>query len=168
MRIALTLVVLAFIVMPRVSAAPINNPTEPAPEVQALPEQSKQTDRNANVEEEQKPVEPERPPEKVVEQKIPTGGKYDLLKAAGIPERDWSHVDYIISSESSWRHQVWNMDGSGAYGLCQSLPASKMASAGEDYMTNPVTQLRWCHEYAASRYGGWDKAEQFWRTYSWW
>ncbi len=35
-----------------------------------------------------------------------------------------------------------------------------MASAGSDYMTNPVTQLKWCHEYAQG-YGGWHKAAAF-------
>ena len=71
----------------------------------------------------------------------PPSTKYNLMRAAGIPESDWMSVDYIIEHESSWQHNVWNKDGSGAYGLCQSLPATKMASAGDDYMTNPVTPL---------------------------
>ena len=93
----------------------------------------------------------------------PPSTKYDLMRAAGIPESDWISVDYIIEHESSWRHNVWNKGGSGAYGLCQSLPATKMASAGDDYMTNPVTQLRWCHNYAISRYGSWQAAAAFWK-----
>ena len=101
--------------------------------------------------------------------------KYDLMRTAGIPESDWASADYIIERESSWRHDAWNKEGSGAYGLCQSLPANKMASAGVDYMTNPITQLRWCHQYAISRYGSWQAAVTFWkrtdpRPYSghWW
>lgn len=92
----------------------------------------------------------------------------DLMRAAGIPESDWYAVDYIISKESGWNHLVWNGTGSGAYGLCQSLPATKMASAGADYMTNPVTQLRWCHNYAIERYGGWGSAYNFWVANAWW
>ena len=43
--------------------------------------------------------------------------------------------------ESGWQ-MVWNYQGSGAYGIAQALPASKMASAGADYMTDPATQIR--------------------------
>jgi hypothetical protein len=43
---------------------------------------------------------------------------------------------------------------SGAYGLPQALPGSKMASAGSDWATNPVTQLRWQQQYVDSTYGG--------------
>lgn len=94
--------------------------------------------------------------------------KHDWLRAAGIPEADWWAVDFIVSKESTWRHLVWNSTGSPAYGLCQSLPAEKMASAGADYMTNPVTQLRWCDSYANERYGSWAAAVTFWQANSWW
>jgi|AntRauTorcE11897_2_1112592.scaffolds.fasta_scaffold04302_6 uncharacterized protein YabE (DUF348 family) len=97
-----------------------------------------------------------------------TGGKDDWLKKAGIPESDWGYIDFILSSESGWNPTVWNTTGSGAYGLCQSLPASKMASAGSDYMTNPVTQLRWCNSYAMGRYGSWENAYNFWTQNHWW
>lgn len=83
-----------------------------------------------------------------------------LLQQAGIPEHEWAAANEIITRESGWRHLAWNSQGSGAYGLCQSLPASKMASAGADYMTNPVTQLKWCHKYAQG-YGGWVKAAEY-------
>jgi TolA-binding protein len=97
----------------------------------------------------------------------PTGDKADWMAAAGIPESDWQYVDCVIngcegvSAEGGWGGTTrWNTTGSGAYGLCQSLPAAKMASAGDDYMTNPVTQLRWCHSYAQS-YGSWQAAWDF-------
>lgn len=90
----------------------------------------------------------------------PKGDKYRWMQQAGIPESDWQWVDEIITRESTWRHTAWNSQGSGAYGLCQSLPASKMASAGADYMTNPITQLKWCHQYA-QEYGGWYQAAQY-------
>lgn len=92
----------------------------------------------------------------------------ELMTAAGISPSDFGAVEYIISRESGWRHLVWNGSGSGAYGLCQALPASKMASAGADYMTNPVTQLKWCNAYAQSRYGGWWSAYSFWTKNHWW
>lgn len=97
-----------------------------------------------------------------------TGTKFEWLTAAGIPQSVWTYVDYIVTKESGWNYLVWNKQGSGAYGLCQSLPASKMASAGPDYMNNPVTQLRWCHSYAQSRYGGWYNAYIFWTRVGWW
>lgn len=86
--------------------------------------------------------------------------KEELMTLAGIPEHEWAAVDEIITRESGWNHTIWNRSGSGAYGLCQSLPASKMASAGADYMTNPVTQLRWCDKYADG-YGGWNNAASY-------
>lgn len=96
-----------------------------------------------------------------------SGSHADWMAAAGIPQSDWEYVDFIVSRESGWRHLVAN-PSSGAYGLCQSLPGSKMASAGADWETNPITQLRWCHSYAIERYGGWSQAYQFWVSRSWW
>lgn len=110
-------------------------------------------------------VEPEQPQIKTVAK--PLSDKQQLMQQAGIPESDWNAVDYIVSHESSWRFQAKNAS-SGAYGLCQALPASKMASAGADYMTNPVTQLRWCHDYASNRYTGWWSAFAFWQANRWW
>lgn len=93
--------------------------------------------------------------------------KTDLMNLAGIPQSEHAAVDYIVSKESSWNHLAVNAS-SGATGLCQSLPASKMASAGADYMTNPVTQLKWCASYANSRYGSWATAFAFWTNNHWW
>jgi soluble lytic murein transglycosylase-like protein len=99
--------------------------------------------------------------------KVKPAGKVELMALAGIPKEEQAAVDYIVHKESSWNHRAVNIS-SGATGLCQSLPANKMASAGDDYLTNPVTQLKWCHKYARSRYGGWWKAFAFWRINSWW
>lgn len=97
-----------------------------------------------------------------------SGGKVDWLKAAGIAEEDWGYVDYIVEHESGWDPLAVNKK-SRATGLCQSLPASKMRSAGEDYLTNPVTQLKWCDSYAKDRYpGGWSGAYKFWVNNHWW
>ncbi len=56
------------------------------------------------------------------------------------------------SSESGWRVDADN-PSSSAYGIPQALPGSKMASAGADWATNPVTQIRWGLGYIADRYG---------------
>ena len=53
----------------------------------------------------------------------------------------WTCLDELWIRESGWQ-MVWNAQGSGAYGIPQALPASKMAAAGGDYMTDPATQIR--------------------------
>jgi uncharacterized protein YabE (DUF348 family) len=93
------------------------------------------------------------------------GDKTSIMAAAGIPSSDYPYANFIVSHESGWRPTAANP--SGAYGLCQSLPGSKMASAGADWQTNPVTQLRWCNGYA-SRYGGWAGAYNHWLAYRNW
>lgn len=96
-----------------------------------------------------------------------TGEKTDWMKAAGIPESDWQYVDYIIEHESGWNYRAVN-PSSLAYGLPQSLPASKLSSAGSDWKDNPVTQLKWATQYANERYGGWQQAYNAWRSQNWW
>lgn len=96
-----------------------------------------------------------------------TGEKTDWMKAAGIPESDWQYVDYIIEHESGWNYRAVNAS-SGATGVCQALPGSRMATAGSDYLDNPVTQLKWCHSYANERYGSWQQAYNAWRSQNWW
>jgi uncharacterized protein YabE (DUF348 family) len=95
--------------------------------------------------------------------------KISIMVAAGINESDYGYVDYIISHEAGWGGTTrYNSSGSGAYGICQALPGSKMASAGSDWQTNPVTQLRWCSGYATGRYGSWSGAYSFWLRNHYW
>lgn len=89
------------------------------------------------------------------------------MTQAGISASDFGAVDYIVSHESGWRWYAQEPT-SGAYGMCQSLPATKMASAGADWQTNPVTQLRWCNAYAQARYGGWWAAQAYWSIHRNW
>lgn len=65
-------------------------------------------------------------------------------------------ADTILNHESglSWSDVTISNPGSGAYGLPQALPGYKMASAGSDWATNPLTQLRWMYGYVNSVYGG--------------
>lgn len=94
------------------------------------------------------------------------GDKTSIMAAAGISSGDYAYANFIISHESGWRITASNY--SGAYGLCQALPGSKMASAGSDWATDPITQLRWCSDYADSSYGGWANAYYHWlNNYSW-
>jgi hypothetical protein len=57
----------------------------------------------------------------------------------------------LWNGESGWRVDAYNP--SGAYGIPQALPGSKMASAGADWQTNPVTQVKWGLSYIAAVYG---------------
>jgi hypothetical protein len=64
----------------------------------------------------------------------------------------FSCLDSLYVSESDWDHTATN-PYSGAYGIPQSLPAEKMASAGSDWRTNPATQIEWGLDYIRSSYG---------------
>lgn len=59
----------------------------------------------------------------------------------------------LIMRESGWRVDATNAT-SGAFGLPQSLPANKMATAGDDWRINPETQLKWMYKYMEVRYNG--------------
>ncbi|GHG07684.1 hypothetical protein GCM10018777_19690 [Streptomyces albogriseolus] len=72
----------------------------------------------------------------------------------------------IVSHESGWNPQATNAS-SGAYGLVQALPASKMASAGSDWKTNPATQIKWGLDYMKDRYGSACDAWSFWQANNW-
>jgi hypothetical protein len=69
--------------------------------------------------------------------------------------RGWSGqfscLDSLWTRESGWRTTASNP--SGAYGIPQALPGSKMASAGSDWRTNPATQITWGLNYISSSYG---------------
>ncbi|MEV0304435.1 aggregation-promoting factor C-terminal-like domain-containing protein [Streptomyces prasinus] len=72
----------------------------------------------------------------------------------------------IVQRESGWNHTATNAS-SGAYGLVQALPASKMASAGSDWKTNPATQISWGIGYMNERYGSPCAAWDFWQANNW-
>jgi len=61
-------------------------------------------------------------------------------------------LELLWNKESGWNPSATNAS-SGAYGIPQSLPGSKMASAGSDWRTNPVTQVKWGLGYINERYG---------------
>ena len=72
----------------------------------------------------------------------------------------------IVSHESGWNVTATN-SSSGAYGLVQALPGSKMASAGADWKTNAKTQIKWGLDYMKSRYGSPAGAWSFWQANGW-
>ncbi|XBB66699.1 transglycosylase SLT domain-containing protein [Nocardioides sp. WV_118_6] len=82
---------------------------------------------------------------------------YQLLLEFGFPADQWRYLDALWARESGWNHLAEN-PSSGAYGIPQSLPASKMAVVGGDWRTNPETQIRWGLAYIAARYGSAQKA----------
>ena len=96
----------------------------------------------------------------------PTGSHKHWMKQAGIPKSWYEDLNWIINHESGWRVNATN-PGSGAYGIPQSLPGNKMASAGKDWRTNPITQLKWMYSYVKGRYGNASNAKHFWQTHNW-
>lgn len=72
----------------------------------------------------------------------------------------------IVDRESGWDYTATN-PSSGAYGLMQALPGSKMASAGDDWQTNPATQISWGIGYMEDRYGSPCGAWEFWQANHW-
>jgi hypothetical protein len=63
-------------------------------------------------------------------------------------------LDALWTRENAgWDPTQWNLSGSGAYGIPQALPASKMAAAGGGWRTDPATQIRWGLSYIRAAYG---------------
>ena len=91
---------------------------------------------------------------------------HDYLLSNGYSEADFTAASYIISHESGWNPQARN-PSSGAFGLAQALPGSKMASAGADWATNYQTQFKWFLNYCNSRYGSISGAYAFWVSHRW-
>jgi hypothetical protein len=84
--------------------------------------------------------------------KDPRGAARAMLDDFGFADSQFSCLNSLWTRESNWLYTARN-PSSGAYGIPQSLPASKMASAGADYRTNPVTQIRWGLGYIKQVYG---------------
>ncbi|MFK0097321.1 transglycosylase SLT domain-containing protein [Streptomyces sp. NPDC091040] len=83
-----------------------------------------------------------------------------------VPADQFQCFSNIVNHESSWNYRASN-PGSGAYGLVQALPGSKMASAGADWMTNPATQIKWGLSYMNGRYKSPCGAWSFWQANHW-
>ena len=86
-----------------------------------------------------------------------SGSCADWMAAAGIPDMYSTHK--LIINESGCNPNAVNPD-SGACGIPQALPCSKIAHCGVE----PVCQLRWMDSYVKGRYGSWDGALASWNS----
>jgi resuscitation-promoting factor RpfB len=77
---------------------------------------------------------------------------YNMLASFGWSSSQFSCLDPLWQRESGWNYDAEN-PYSGAYGIPQALPGSKMASAGADWQTDPATQIRWGLGYIKAIYG---------------
>ena len=76
-------------------------------------------------------------------------------------DNDWQALVWIWQHESGWQWNATNPT-SGAYGIPQSYPASKLAAAGSDWKDNAATQIKWGLQYIKQRYGSPHQAKEFW------
>jgi hypothetical protein len=91
---------------------------------------------------------------------------WNMMSSFGFdPNTQFSCLDDIWTRESGWRWDAAN--ASGAYGIPQALPGSKMATAGADWQTNPATQIKWGLGYIQSIYGTPCSAWSFWQAHGW-
>ena len=77
---------------------------------------------------------------------------YEMVLARGWGDDQFACLVALWNKESGWRVNAYNAS-SGAYGIPQALPGSKMGSAGADWETNPATQITWGLGYITGRYG---------------
>ena len=88
---------------------------------------------------------------------------YNMLASFGFsPTTFFGGLKDMWDRASGWRYDAENP--SGAYGIPQALPGSKMASAGADWQTNPATQIKWGLGYIKAIYGDPCKAWAFWQV----
>ncbi len=91
---------------------------------------------------------------------------YNMMSSFGFdPKTQFGCLDNIWTRESNWMYNAQN--ASGAYGIPQALPGSKMATAGADWQTNPATQIKWGLGYIQSTYGTPCDAWSFWQANGW-
>jgi hypothetical protein len=149
MKILLALAITYLLVMPRVEAAPINNSTELAPQMQAATEQVNEqpTDMQESEPEPQKPVGPEQTPTPT--SPVVEGSPINCVAPATAKE-------FIYCKESSNNPAAVNHIG--CRGLGQACPGSKLPCGDNDYQC----QDEWFTNYMLERYGSWEAAQAFW------
>ena len=96
----------------------------------------------------------------------PQGAARAMIGDYGWGDAQMSCLISLWQRESNWNYGARN-PSSGAYGIPQALPASKLSSAGADWQTNPVTQIRWGLQYVQQRYGTPCGAWSFWQNHHW-
>jgi hypothetical protein len=89
-----------------------------------------------------------------------------MLAEYGWDDSEFPCLDALWTRESNWSPFAQNTY-SGAYGIPQALPGSKMASVGSDWATNPATQIEWGLDYIQDRYGSPCSADSFQASNGW-
>ncbi|MGC9544803.1 transglycosylase SLT domain-containing protein [Streptomyces sp. UG1] len=92
-----------------------------------------------------------------------TAAQVKAIAQQMVPGDQFQCFSNIVQHESGWNYKAVN-PSSGAYGLVQAYPGSKMSSAGADWRTNPATQIKWGLNYMNDRYGSPCDAWTFWQA----
>jgi hypothetical protein len=91
---------------------------------------------------------------------------HTIATQEGLNQQQWVCLDSLWQQESKFQTNARNRR-SGAFGIPQALPASRMASAGADWRTNPATQVKWGLSYIKVRYGTACNAWAHWKRARW-
>jgi hypothetical protein len=91
---------------------------------------------------------------------------HTIAAQQGLNQQQWVCLDQLWYQESKFQTTARN-HRSGAFGIPQALPASRMASAGADWRTNPATQIKWGLSYIKVRYGTACNAWAHWKRDRW-
>lgn len=133
-------------------------------EVETLPEPEPEPEPVQEVQTQSRQSVTQATPQPVAPPTYSGGGSPEAwMSAAGIDPANWGYVDYIATRESGWNPNATNPT-SGACGLIQAYPCSKVPGSGY----NPVDNLSWANGYAVGRYGSWAAAYDFWTSNHWW
>jgi resuscitation-promoting factor RpfB len=89
-----------------------------------------------------------------------------MLGSFGWSQRQFPYLNWLWDRESGWNVYAEN-PYSGAYGIPQALPGSKMATAGPDWRTSARTQIRWGLRYIRGTYGSPRRAWEHGVAYGW-
>lgn len=89
-----------------------------------------------------------------------------LAAEHGWTGEEWVCLNNLWTKESGWSTRSSNSSGT-AWGIPQALPGSKMKSAGNDWRTNPATQIKWGIGYIDNRYGTACNAWAHWQSHNW-
>jgi transglycosylase-like protein with SLT domain len=95
----------------------------------------------------------------------PSGSPQEIARQIIGDESQFQCFSSLVEKESGWNVHAQNP--SGAYGLVQALPGSKMSSAGPDWRNNAATQVKWGLGYMKDRYGSPCGAWSFWQSNNW-
>lgn len=104
---------------------------------------------------------------------VPTANVNERLAVTMAASYGWTGKQAVClirlwtSEDSTWSPQQWNLAGSGAYGIPQALPATKLATAGSDWKTSPGTQIKWGLGYIKDSYGTPCAAWRFKKAHAW-